>query len=416
MAATDSISVFAEGTFEEQARSLIIQELVNYIVRNRSDDDRAAFIHPFQDALKSTGAGQPLEEDVERKRGIFKLLAAQVKGLGDGTEKEIEGFFNLLFAQLYSLHASDESLTRDYVVAFIQALTNEPSSQKNIKYRVLSNFFNATERTSPLRPLIYTSLVKISTSNGDLASLHINRTTVEKWLQEWNISQEDKAAFLKTITDEFNAETELETAYEYQRLYVQTLPTASPLTQDAAIDLIATALRLPDVLDFDPLFKLDAVVSAKDQELYGLLQIFLSGALPEFNAWVASRSGVLNKYNLDQAQLERKIRLLTLASLAFQYTGRDLPYSKVAEVIQVEPTEVERWAIDVIRAQLVWGKLSQATQSIHVTRATARAFEKEQWEALQKRLLAWKSGLNGILEVVVSAKRQAGLVQPQNVD
>lgn len=64
----------------------------------------------------------------------------------------------------------------------------------------------------------------------------------------------------------------------------------------------------------------------------------------------------------------------------------------------------------VIRAQLVWGKLSQTTQSLHITRATARTFEKEQWETLQKRLLAWKSGLNGILDVVVSAKRSAGLV------
>ena len=50
--------------------------------------------------------------------------------------------------------------------------------------------------------------------------------------------------------------------------------------------------------------------------------------------------------DLDQAQLERKIRLLSLTTLAFQNIGRDLPYSAIAETLQVDPTEVERWVID----------------------------------------------------------------------
>ena len=54
----------------------------------------------------------------------------------------------------------------------------------------------------------------------------------------------------------------------------------------------------------------------------------------------------------------------------------------------------------------MWGKLSQTTQSLYVTRATARTFEQEQWKALEKRLVAWKTGLAGILEVVASAKKQ----------
>ena len=50
--------------------------------------------------------------------------------------------------------------------------------------------------------------------------------------------------------------------------------------------------------------------------------------------------------DLDGAQLERKIRLLSLTTLAFQNIGRDLPYSSIAEVLQVEPSQVERWVID----------------------------------------------------------------------
>jgi translation initiation factor 3 subunit M len=49
---------------------------------------------------------------------------------------------------------------------------------------------------------------------------------------------------------------------------------------------------------------------------------------------------------LDATQLERKIRLLSLADLGFQNIGQDLPYAHVAAVLQVPPSEVERWVID----------------------------------------------------------------------
>ena len=62
--------------------------------------------------------------------------------------------------------------------------------------------------------------------------------------------------------------------------------------------------------------------------------------------------------------------------------------------------------ITVIRAGLVSGKLSQTTQTFHIVRASARAFERPQWEALEKRLAAWKISLAGVLEVVASAKKR----------
>ena len=62
----------------------------------------------------------------------------------------------------------------------------------------------------------------------------------------------------------------------------------------------------------------------------------------------------------------------------------------------------------MIRAGLVSGKLSQTTQTLHVTRATARAFEREQWELLEKRLQAWKTGLASVLETVSASRKKGG--------
>jgi hypothetical protein len=155
-------------------------------------------------------------------------------------------------------------------------------------------------------------------------------------------------------------------AYEYSLSHVRSLSPTSSVAQEAAVDIIATALRLPFIFGFDPLFKLDAVIAAKDHEIFSLLQIFLNDGLSEFRAWHETHPDVLEKYSmlslllnisshssplklypdLEKTQLEHKIRLLTFASLGFKHVGQDLPYSKVAETLQVDVAEVEKWAID----------------------------------------------------------------------
>lgn len=77
---------------------------------------------------------------------------------------------------------------------------------------------------------------------------------------------------------------------------MRSLDATSEAGKAAAVDAIATALRLPTIFDFDPLLKLDAVVAAKDSELFSLLQIFLNEGLAEFNAWEGSHSGVLEQH------------------------------------------------------------------------------------------------------------------------
>ena len=73
---------------------------------------------------------------------------------------------------------------------------------------------------------------------------------------------------------------------------------SAPEAQSAAISVIADALRLPTVFDFDPLFKLNAVVALKDHELFSLLQLFANGGLAEYHAWVESHPSVIEKHSM----------------------------------------------------------------------------------------------------------------------
>lgn len=126
---------------------------------------------------------------------------------------------------------------------------------------------------------------------------------------------------------------------------------------------------------------------------------------------------------LDKTALERKMRLLTLAMLGTQHVGSMIPYSTIASALHIDGKDVEAWVIDGelvtefyvkscvltrliagIRANLIGGKLSQPSQTLHVTRATYQLFKPTDWNYLQEKLVGWKTELLGVLDVVANAR------------
>ncbi len=60
----------------------------------------------------------------------------------------------------------------------------------------------------------------------------------------------------------------------------------------------------------------------------------------------------------------------------------------------------------MLRTGLVVGKLSQTNKTFHVIRGSARAFERAQWEALESRLVAWKTGLASVRDVISATRKK----------
>lgn len=67
----------------------------------------------------------------------------------------------------------------------------------------LSNLFNAIPRQSGLRLPVYKTLLDLASANDEIDILGIDQAEVDKWLSEWDISSEDKSAFLKLLVDAF---------------------------------------------------------------------------------------------------------------------------------------------------------------------------------------------------------------------
>lgn len=64
-----------------------------------------------------------------------------------------------------------------------------------------TNLFNATPRNSKSRVLIYTALLKAASDNEELDVIPLAKIDADKWLEEWDISPEEKGEFCQTVYD-----------------------------------------------------------------------------------------------------------------------------------------------------------------------------------------------------------------------
>ncbi|KAG1794635.1 uncharacterized protein HD556DRAFT_1368831, partial [Suillus plorans] len=242
------------------------------------------------------------------------------------TSAEIEGDFNLLFSdssRLLTLWHGRPTHWKLNIASprssLLGILTSSPSEHPSVKCRSSAYLFTPC----------------YAANNGELETLRSSRKDVEELLQELDISGEERSQFFKSIADAF-----IQSGQPYGNClsshasYVSSSPSSS---QSAAINAIALALCSPTSFDFDPLFKLDAVVSAKDHEAFSLLQVFLNSGLPELHSPLESHPAILEKYAADLSSV--------IVSL-FSHIGHDLPYSEVASIQQIELSKVEKWAID----------------------------------------------------------------------
>lgn len=141
-----------------------------------------------------------------------------------------------------------------------------------------------------------------------------------------------------------------------------------------------------------------------------LLDIFAEQDLEDYNDFNDEHKGWVEKEKLDQDKLHRKMRLLTFASLAAATPSREIEYAKICKALQISEEDVETWAIDVIRAGLVEGKLSQKRGMFLVHKVTYRVFGQKQYRELATRVDHWRNTLQNVLTVLhqeqVNAKTQ----------
>ena len=200
----------------------------------------------------------------------------------------------------------------------------------------------------------------------------------------------------------------LRASYEYTLKALRTFDADEKeeiMSEDAqrlSLRAVRAALLSPTHYLFQDLRAIPSVQALGDShpEYSQLLDIYAEQDLEDFNDFNEEHEGWVEKEKLDFDRLLRKMRLLTFASVAASTSSREIEYKNIAKALQVPLEDVEMWAIDVIRAGLVEGKLSQQRQMFLVHKATYRVFGEKQWQELSTRVDLWRNTLRNVLTVV----------------
>lgn len=291
-------------------------------------------------------------------------------------------------------------------------ITSSPQNGGGLALSILSTIFNTTAPNSETRYHVLFAILRVIRATSNYDTLRPQLKQLDKWLEAWETDDEASRKLYLAVSDVAEDAGETEQAYTYLLRALRTFPTEEVSSQEArdlSLRALKTALTHPSHFDFQDLTGLDSVQALRNSDpvYFQLLEIFNSDLLDDFNDFKDEHDGWVEESGLDGAALNRKMRLLTLASMAASAgQTRSLPYDKIAKALQVPFEDVEMWVIDVIRAGLVEGKLSQLNQTFLIHRSTYRVFGDNQWREVASRLDMWRNSLVGVLQVIQEEKQR----------
>ncbi|KAH7132461.1 hypothetical protein B0J11DRAFT_557143 [Dendryphion nanum] len=388
-------TLLIEGSFEELA-----DELAQYI-------DTLKKSHGDESSSIQTEVGQLLQDN--KKDDVLKKLIVGSQSLNQAPEKEFIAAYNLLIHLVRQAPNVGTYLPR--ICSHLTApITSSPANGGGLALSVLSTIFNTLPHTSEMRYHILLAIVRVIRSTSNFETLRPQLKQLDQWLETWDLEEEENRKLYIAIGEAATDAGEDEEAYVYLLRALRTFSSDDASSQEArelSLRALKSALIHPNHFDFQDLTALDTIQALRNSDPihFQLLEIFNTEQLDDYNDFKDEHDGWVDESGLDGAALNRKMRLLTLASIAAG-TGqtRSLPYAHIAKALQIPSEDVEMWVIDVIRAGLVEGKLSQLNQTFLIHRSTYRVFGENQWREVASRLDMWRNSLVGVLQVITNEK------------
>ncbi|CAD6503887.1 BgTH12-05631 [Blumeria graminis f. sp. triticale] len=351
---------------------------------------------------------------------LKKLVTASIS-LNSTPEKEFTAAYNLLVYLVLQSPNVNKFLPK-ICENLSKPIISSPTNGPGLALNVLTTLFNLLQPENEVRFNVFQAILRHVKANGFFELLRPQLEKLDIWIKEWKVNEEDQRKLYAQIADIAEDAGDEEQAYQYILKGLRTFNSrdsteiSSVESQNLSIRALKVAILSATQFDFHNLTSLPAIQALSESHPIHseLLTIFSEKELEDYNEFREEHKGWIELENLDHEKLQRKIRLLTMASLAARDSTREIKYSKIAKSLVIPPEDVEMWVIDVIRAGLIEGKLSQQKQVLLVHRTTYRVFGEKQWREIATKLDQWKESLKTVKEMI-SRERQLGTTMPVSV-
>ncbi|XP_065835936.1 eukaryotic translation initiation factor 3 subunit M-like [Oscarella lobularis] len=352
----------------------------------------------LREYVESLGIDLGLDEDSKTSQIVIKIAQKISAYLEKASETEAECVLNSVLSFVPSFALDDvETLIRSlqkqisenltefrlkllYNVYFIlDMMTGIESLRLDIWMSVLSA--SVSLGATPLVPWNLKQLTaRLATENVDKAKAREAYRALHKALRHFKKQEASEAqvALLKTYAS------------------VDEAVTAASDAEQCIVDVIED----PEALILDHLLALAPVIALKGSLIYELLRIFVEGTMADYLDFYSRNKDFMTEKGLNYDGNLRKIRLLTLISLAAVST--EVSFDVIAQNLNLEREKIEEFVIDAIRAKLIKAKINQVDQKVSVTSMMHRKYDMPQWNSLKERLVTWKENLTIVCDNIRS--------------
>lgn len=392
------------------------------------DGNTNDILQEIADYVKVGDEIKPLLEKSQTEEALAIIVKASTI-LNSVPEKEFGPAYNLLIYAVINYSKEPKKYLQPICTNLTKPVTSSPANGRDLALGSLSTVFNLLAKNDPVRFNVFLQIVRFVKANNMFDTIKPALKNIPGWLEAWGTEEEDRQRLYVELADAAEAADENKIAYEHLLEALRTFDAddKDDIASEEAQKLSLRALKMilvidrPWAFDFQGLRSLAPVQSLADTHpVYSqLLDIFAEQDLEDFNDFNDEHENFLEKEKLDHQTLQTKMRLLTFASIAAAHQDREIPYDVIAKGLQVPSEEVELWIIDVIRAQLVEGRMSQRDRVFKIHKTIYRVFGEKQWRELQSRIDVWKTTINhvhGALRIQQQEGERAKERQQQEIE
>uniref|UniRef100_A0A0M3ICA6 Eukaryotic translation initiation factor 3 subunit M n=1 Tax=Ascaris lumbricoides TaxID=6252 RepID=A0A0M3ICA6_ASCLU len=363
--------------------------------------------------LKEHGA--TIEEDGPADLGAN--LLGLVSGVGVVGELESDKEAEMILSSVCSLIVAVTPETAVLVVEeFCKQLCSETfrgigwASNVGAAVRVLSNLFHGFNKHPQVQHILFVALVRLCGRARLIGDLDTNIDQINEYVKKWSLNTQQHRSLLRLIHGALINDQRADQAAKIMAALLATYTDADAASAiDDARECVRTAIVDPKSFCFDHLLRLSAVkllqkASFSDAVMFEVLKLFSEGTLGDYRAFVSKHPNfVRDKLQVDEAVLIKKIRLLTLMSMAEK--SNVIPLKDLAKEVDIpEEEELEEFIIEAVQINAITGKINEMKRELSVSSLQHRSFGRPQWELLQKKLIALIASIRDSHESIRSVR------------
>eukprot|EP01098_Paradermamoeba_levis_P005663 TRINITY_DN2379_c0_g1_i1.p1 TRINITY_DN2379_c0_g1~~TRINITY_DN2379_c0_g1_i1.p1 ORF type:complete len:505 (-),score=134.62 TRINITY_DN2379_c0_g1_i1:163-1677(-) len=343
---------------------------------------------------------------------LNKISESHALLFAHATDAEIEVCFNVFCSLLRKL---DPTGVNQIVKKLISILVSSKTEKTSLRLKILNNLYNMFDSDSLSRYEVFVSIVQYAheSKSSELVIPHFPK--VDSWMKIWRVGVEQRRSLYKLISQVLRDNELSLDAHKYLVKHLSTFDAKDTEALKTAVNDAAAAaveaIRLPEIFQSDHLLEIPAIRQMEKDgnenhaKLYQLLKLFAVDKLDAFYAFQEKNPGFLTSVGLTYEDCLKKIRLLSLATLATE--NEEIPYALISKTLQIDESEVESWVIFAVSGKILEAKMNQVRKVVVVQRCTQRVFADAQWKQLSVRLNSWKDNVNNLLGLL-----QSGFLQP----